>query len=422
MSARALAVIGSSPEAWGWTPVDATLEYWPSQGRPPIMKLPMSCVLENADVLKDYGFAWVVLDDSSQSKWHELVGVLQERQLPTMLSRPGETDPVGAMYKHGVVIGPAEASPEVLCTVLRTLWSQAGVISNQQREIRLLRAHQGGLCGQINKIDEELRTAAQLQREFMPTTLPRDRNVEFHVLFRPAGYVSGDIYDVARLDDRHMAFFLADAVGHGVPAALLTMHIKHSLRSKQIDSNGSAGHRIASPSRVLSLLNKDLMGQPGGKMRFASACYGVMDCQTLELDFARAGHPFPMLSRADGTTEFLDPEGTLLGIFPDKQFESIRVPLEPGDRLFLYSDGIELAFGYEHEKTTAELQNAPPYTEELKVLTQGPLEQAMQKFENKLDRQVGSLNLRDDLTVICLGVREDAVPSSVRQDEALATV
>ncbi len=419
--AQSLVVIGSGPDAWGWAPIDATMAHWPQSDRPTAIRLPMASVLEDRSLIDRCGVAWVVLDDSDPDHWHELLGFLQERQIPVMLSRPNETQPAGAMYKHGVVVGPAESAPETLCLVLRTLWTQSGVIQGLQADILLLRAHQGGLCGQIDKIDEELRMAAQLQREFMPTSLPSHRAVEFHVLFRPAGYVSGDVYDVVRLDDRHMAFFLADAVGHGVPAALLTMHIKHTLRAKQIVADISGGHRVVPPPKVLAQLNEAMMAQPGTKMRFASACYGIIDCQTLQLTFARAGHPFPILMRATGATEYLDPEGTLLGIFPDKKFEPVQVQLHPGDRLLLYSDGIEMAFGYDHEQTPDAPETIPAYTEELMDLAHGPIDEAVRRFERKLDRQVGSLSLRDDLTVVCLGIRPEAL-SGIHPDQTLAKV
>ena len=75
----------------------------------------------------------------------------------------------------------------------------------------------------FDKLDEELRLAARIQCEFLPQEFPTMAGVGFDVLYRPAGYVSGDTYDVQQIDDRLVAFYVADAVGHGVPAALLTM-------------------------------------------------------------------------------------------------------------------------------------------------------------------------------------------------------
>ena len=86
-------------------------------------------------------------------------------------------------------------------------------------ELNVLRRRDETLNFYMNRLDEELRLAARIQQDFLPKTLPQVGNVHFHTLFRPAGYVSGDLYDVIRLDERHIAFYMADAVGHGMPAA-----------------------------------------------------------------------------------------------------------------------------------------------------------------------------------------------------------
>src|SRR5260221_832124 len=78
------------------------------------------------------------------------------------------------------------------------------------------------------------------------------------VFSRPAGYVSGDLYDVARLDETHVAFCIVDAVGHGMPAALLTMFIKRALVSKEI---GPGGYRLLPPSETMRRLNYALVEQ-----------------------------------------------------------------------------------------------------------------------------------------------------------------
>ncbi|GAH56406.1 unnamed protein product, partial [marine sediment metagenome] len=70
---------------------------------------------------------------------------------------------------------------------------------------------------------EQLRMAGQVQRNFLPARLPNSDTIRWATVFLPADWVSGDIYDIARLDERHIGFYVADAVGHSMPAALLTM-------------------------------------------------------------------------------------------------------------------------------------------------------------------------------------------------------
>ncbi len=99
-------------------------------------------------------------------------------------------------------------------------------VEELRAELNLLRRRDETLNFYLHRLDEELRLAARLQQDFLPRELPQLGPVHFHTLFRPAGYVSGDLYDVVRLDQRRVGFYLADAVGHGMPAALLTMFIK----------------------------------------------------------------------------------------------------------------------------------------------------------------------------------------------------
>src|SRR5688572_8924311 len=100
-------------------------------------------------------------------------------------------------------------------------------------ELDVLRRRDAAHRFNIRRLDEELRLAARLQQDFLPKSLPQVGPVRFHTLFRPAGHVSGDIYDVMRLDETHVGFYIVDAVGHGMPAALLTMFLKNAMVTKE---------------------------------------------------------------------------------------------------------------------------------------------------------------------------------------------
>lgn len=266
-------------------------------------------------------------------------------------------------------------------------------------EVNLLRRRDETLQYYMNRLDEELRLAARLQQDFLPKNLPQVGPVHFHTLFRPAGYVSGDLYDIMRLDERRIGFYIADAVGHGMPAALLTMFIKHALVTKEIVGNQ---YRLLWPSESLSRLNKDLLEQNLSQCAFATALYGIIDTQSLEVTLARAGHPIPYILRAGGVVEAVDCEGPLLGIFPDEPFDCVRLCLAPGDRLLLYTDGIEVAF--------CDDESAPPdsqrWRQELLARKHLPAEKLLGSFADRLDSESGSLMPKDDLTVIVLEVKD----------------
>jgi sigma-B regulation protein RsbU (phosphoserine phosphatase) len=269
-------------------------------------------------------------------------------------------------------------------------------VAGLQEEIGQLKRRGEKLNFHLSRIDEELRLAARLQQDFLPKTLPQIGQIHFHTLFRPAGHVSGDFYDVLRLDEKHIGFYIADAVGHGVPAALLTMFIKHALATKQI---GVGGYRLLTAGETMARLNDTLIEQALSAATFATALYGTVNIETREVTFARAGHPLPMVLRADGQIESLDCEGGLLGVFPDEVFEECTVRLDAGDRLLLVTDGVEVAFGGDIAMSQQR------WLDELDARRFMPAEQFLQEFGDLIDNAGGSISLRDDLTMLIVEIQ-----------------
>lgn len=403
--------------------VQKVLSHWRGLDQPSLSMLTMGRVLEETTLLNDVEAVWLLLDQPSVGDLLTITAECEDRHLPTLLTRPGGTEGLGEQYAEGIVACPPGTAPEQACVTLQTLLSQAPALAMMRRENKVLTVQHHGLCSQIGKLDEELRMAAQFQREFLPNELPGIEPVSFHVLYRPAGYVSGDIYDVQRLDEHHIAFFVADAVGHGVPAALMTVYIKRSLRGKRIDSSLPKGYALLTPADTLAQLNADMISTQNGKVRFATACYGVLDTRTMTLTMARAGHPFPMLLRGeDDSVETIEPEGGLLGVFEDEVYEETTVQLKPGDRLLIYSDGFECAFPDDQElndKGKRKVANEN-YAKEFLDLGNGDPGAAIQRLEDKLDEQAGSLNQKDDLTVLCLAVAKEAAIAA--NDEAVENI
>jgi phosphoserine phosphatase RsbU/P len=269
-------------------------------------------------------------------------------------------------------------------------------VADLHQEISCLRRKGDKLNFHLSRIDEELRLAARLQQDFLPKTLPQIGQVHFHTLFRPAGHVSGDFYDVLRLDEKHIGFYIADAVGHGVPAALLTMFIKHALATKQI---GLGGYRLLSASETMTRLNDTLIEQALSAATFATALYGTVNIETRQVTFARAGHPLPMVLRADGSIQSLDCEGGLLGVFPNETFEQVTVTLEIGDRLLLVTDGVEVAFGPDIASSQQR------WYDELQARRSLPAEQFLHEFGNLIDEATAEFPLRDDLTMLIVEIQ-----------------
>lgn len=396
----------------------ALAQWQPEDERLPLEVLAPDALLAEPGRLDRGGVVWLVLDRPAESEVYELLGLIDQKRIPALLTRADETRPSGAMQQDGVTLCPSDTSASTACTMLQALASQAELIRTMNNELRLIEPGSGGVADRITRLDEELRFAAQLQAQFLPQQLPQCSNVAISTLWRPAHYVSGDIYDVMRLDENHIGFFLADAVGHGVPAALMTMYIKRSLRTKHIDPAEPHGYRLLDPSETLDQLNRDMIQAQHEKVHFATAVYGVLDCRTNDLTLARAGHPAPMRLRndADQTTDYLSSEGGLLGVF-EQPFEQTTITLQQGDRVLFYSDGFELAFPSYDEQGEMVIATQQ-YAEAFDQLRHDPPDRALEKLRQRVDEQNGSLNQRDDLTVLCLSANE---PATVNNPPADAT-
>ncbi len=359
-------------------------------------------LLLDSTPLPPSAIAWVSLSSGFKlGDLYELTAQLQDAHVPVAITTPTMegTQAVGQPLDDGSVHLPVDTQAPLIAAVLGALSSQAATLATLGREAELLRAHQTGMADQIGRIDEELRMAVKIQREFLPKQLPNFETLEYEIVWRPAGYVSGDIYDIVRLDESHVGVFIADAVGHGVPAALMTIYIKQSLHTKEITPGQGRGYRLLEPAETLTRLNKALLDQDGGSMCFATAAYAVIDTNTGKMTLARAGHPIPMLLRSAGPTEPVDPEGPMLGVFDTDDFEQRTLVLNPGDRLLLYSDGFEMAYPDRENDTSAASER---YLDAFEALRDGSPEQAVKRFLAHLDMQTGSLNQRDDLTLLCV--------------------
>jgi sigma-B regulation protein RsbU (phosphoserine phosphatase) len=223
-------------------------------------------------------------------------------------------------------------------------WIQA-FGQQRQRQRQLREKHEE--IQRINKrlqalyqqMDAELELARRLQESFLPQSLPQLPGVRLAVHYQPYGRVGGDFYDVFRLDEQHLGLYVADAMGHGIPASLLTVYLKRGVRAKEIQSTG---YRLVPPSEVLDQLNRDLLEQQLAEKPFITLIYLLWCWTEGTLMFARAGHPYPLYVPAEGPATFWQLEGTLLGAF-ETVYPQRQEQLRPGDKLLLYTDGLDSA-------------------------------------------------------------------------------
>ncbi len=181
----------------------------------------------------------------------------------------------------------------------------------------------------------EMDTAARLQSGMLsPARLDLGR-VQACARYKPSAQIGGDFYDLRSLGQNKARIFIADAVGHGVSAALLAAMLKTALED--------ALALQVMPSKLLGSLNRSFQfcAEHG---KYLTAFCGVLNCLTGVMVYSLAGHVPPLLFRlSDRSVDRLDTPGFCLGSFEDGRYEDRKIQMQPGDRLLAYTDGISEA-------------------------------------------------------------------------------
>ena len=182
------------------------------------------------------------------------------------------------------------------------------------------------------RIDKELEYAKQIQLSALPTNFPTDEDYSIYAQMIAAKEVGGDFYDFYKLSDTTVAFLAADVSGKGIPAAMFMMTAKTII--KDLAESGMPVNEIFTKA------NEKLCENNESGM-FVTAWMGILDLTTGNVQFANAGHNPPLLKRADGSFEYLKTRaGFVLAGMEGVRYRSGELTLGPGDRLFLYTDGV----------------------------------------------------------------------------------
>lgn len=183
-----------------------------------------------------------------------------------------------------------------------------------------------------SRIDKELEYAKQIQLSALPVNFPKDADYGIYAQMIAAKEVGGDFYDFYKLSDTTVAFLVADVSGKGIPAAMFMMTAKTIIKDM--------AERGFSVNEIFDLANEKLCENNESGM-FVTAWMGILDITTGQVKFANAGHNPPLLKRADGNFEYLKTRtGFVLAGMEDVHYRAGEIILNPGDRLFLYTDGV----------------------------------------------------------------------------------
>jgi sigma-B regulation protein RsbU (phosphoserine phosphatase) len=181
-----------------------------------------------------------------------------------------------------------------------------------------------------HQFKEELKLAKRIQKSLIPSQPPAIPDVNFATFYKPMEEVGGDFFDFIKVREPNLlGIFISDVSGHGVPAALITSMIKTFLET-------AGGNRL-SPSSLLSYLNENILGKLSD--HFLTAFYGLYNCETKKLLYARGAHNYPLLIRK-GEIIPLESKGKILGLMNDVTFEEKEIQLLAGDKILFYTDGL----------------------------------------------------------------------------------
>ena len=191
------------------------------------------------------------------------------------------------------------------------------------------------------RIDKELEYAKQIQLSALPTNFPNGDDYSIYAQMIAAKEVGGDFYDFYKLSDTTVAFLAADVSGKGIPAAMFMMTAKTII--KDLAESGMAVNDIFTKA------NEKLCENNESGM-FVTAWMGILDLTTGNVKFANAGHNPPLLKRANGSFEYLKTRaGFVLAGMEGIRYRAGEITLNPGDRIFLYTDGVPEATNTENK-------------------------------------------------------------------------
>ena len=195
------------------------------------------------------------------------------------------------------------------------------------------------------RMTRDLDAAAKIQHSLLPTSMPETVKAKFAWKYLPCDELAGDFLNLFRLDEDHVALFVVDVSGHGVPSSLLSVTVGRVLTSdvgasSLLARTGEDGKvAITPPAEVAAELNRRFPMEDQGQLYF-TMIYSVLNLKTLELRYASAGHEAMVHIPAGENARLLPAEGFAVGWFPDVEYTETTVQLSKGDRLYLYSDGI----------------------------------------------------------------------------------
>ena len=270
---------------------------------------------------------------------------------------------------------------------MEDLWKSMTVMETDVRE-SMVRLRE--ITAVKERLDAELAIATSIQMGMLPDKFPDSTEYDLFASMQPAKEVGGDLYDFFMIDDTHLALVIADVSGKGVSAALFMVVAKTLIRNL-------TEQEAHDPAQIFTLVNRKLMEVNRARL-FVTAWLGILDLKSGRVVYADAGHEYPAVRRSGG--KFV--------LFPDKHcvplaasrkavFRSDEFMLEPGDTLFVYTDGVP-----EANNEAGELMGTDRMLEILNRMPDASPRDVISNVKDGMAEYVKSAEQFDDTTMLCI--------------------
>ena len=270
------------------------------------------------------------------------------------------------------------------------------------------------LLDKQKRLDEDLVAAAEIQQSLLPRKIDSAENLEVAWEFEPCEHMGGDIFNMFQLDDDHWGIYMLDVSGHGVQAAMVTVSVSQFLQPNSGHllsgrSGKSAPTKVLrTPAEVLVALDAEF---PFERFHnFFTITYLMINTKTGELKYSNAGHPHSIVLRKNGSLELLQKGGPAIGmgdfhllIPKENRFEEGNLQLNPGDKLFVYTDGI-----IEYENLEGEFYGTDRFYEALKSIQAESVTDIVEQAIKLLMDFGNNAKPQDDITLLGLELKKNA--------------
>lgn len=278
-------------------------------------------------------------------------------------------------------------------------------VTEQKNAEEALQAAKTELEAAYRSMKRDLEAAARVQQLLLPLSLPTVPGVRFGWACRPCRELAGDSLNVLPLDDHTVGLYILDVSGHGVAAALLSVTLAHLLAPSpersvlyKTATTDRGCCEVASPAQVVTEMNRQFPLDPRSPQYF-TMFYGVLDTRTHALRYVLAGHPGPIYLPHHGSSVGLEQGGLPAGLFPAANYREQVLELRPGDRLYLYTDGI-----IDAENPAEEWFGADRLTALLEGSRRLALEESVTAVTAAVEDWSGSRALQDDASMLALEI------------------